>query len=181
MPPGPVTKVPRQRTAAAAVVLSVALFLGALLTGCEYQYPDDHWNDDTPAASVLPATDAALPQDPGLRRPVTGAELDAWARQVLPEAQGQVFHTGYGSLDPGVPRSETTTPLPQGSYSLTLACRSSTSVSFIVSDVENDLVDLSLRCGTSRVNVIYLSADAVLTVTVNADAPANFAYRVTRI
>lgn len=180
MPPVPVTRVPRQRTAA-AVVLSLALLLGSVLTGCEYEYDDDHWDDNTPTASAPPSTGAALPQDPGLSRPVSGAELDEWVKQVLPEAPGQVFHTGYGSLDADEERNETTTQLPTGSYSLTLACRSSKRVSFSISNGENDLVDLSLRCGTSRVNVIYLSADAVLTVKVDANAPANFAYRVSRI
>jgi len=42
-------------------------------------------------------------------------------------------------------------------------------------------VDLSLRCGTSRVNVVQLPADTVLTVRVESLAPANFAYRVSRL
>jgi hypothetical protein len=181
MPPVPTTRVPRQRTAAAAVVLSVLLLLGSVLTGCEYEYEDDHWDDESLTASAPPSTGAALPQDPGLSRPVTGAELDEWVKQVLPEAPGQVFHTGYGSLDAGVSRNETTGQLPSGTYSLTLACRSTSRVSFTFRNGEIALVDLSLRCGTSRVNVVYLPADAILTVEVEGQAPANFAYRVRRI
>jgi hypothetical protein len=180
MPPVPATRVPRQGTAA-AVVLSVALLLASVLAGCEYQDEDDHWDDETPTASPPPATGAALPQDPGLSRPVVGAELDAWVKQVLPDAEGQVFHTGYGSLDADVERTEPTGQLPSGTYTLTLACRSTSRVSFTVRNGEDSLVDLSLRCGTSRVNVVSLPADAILTVEMEGKAPANFAYRVTRI
>jgi hypothetical protein len=98
-----------------------------------------------------------------------------------PEVEGEVLHSGYGSVDAGVARSETTTRLSSGSYSVTLACRSTSRVSFTVRNGENSLVDLSLRCGSSRVNVVYLSADAVLTVQVAGRAAANFAYSVTKI
>ena len=54
-------------------------------------------------------------------------------------------------------------------------------MSFTVSHGDVELVDLNLRCGTSRVNVVYLPADAVLTIEVEAQAGANFAYRVSRI
>ncbi|WP_427129350.1 hypothetical protein [Pseudarthrobacter sp. S9] len=181
MPTVPATRALRQRTAAAAVVLSIALLLGTVLTGCEYDYSDDHWDDDTPSASAPPFTDAALPQDPHLNEPVSGKELDDWVDDVLPDAAGQVFHTGYGSVDAGVTRNETTTQLPSGTYALTLACRSTGRVSFTVRNGEEPLVDLSLRCGTSRVNVVHLPADAVLTIQVAGRAAANFAYRVTRI
>jgi hypothetical protein len=43
------------------------------------------------------------------------------------------------------------------------------------------LVDLSLRCGTSRVNVVHVSEDSVLRVAVEARSDANFAYRISRI
>ena len=101
--------------------------------------------------------------------------------EVLPETEGQVFHTGYGTLEADEEREETTAQLPEGSYAVTLACRSPRRVSFSVGHGDTELVDLSLRCGTSRVNVVYLPADAVLTIKVEANAGANFAYRVSRI
>jgi hypothetical protein len=54
-------------------------------------------------------------------------------------------------------------------------------VTFTVRDGEFALVDLSLRCGTSRVNVIHVSEDSILSVEVAAQSGANFAFRVTRI
>jgi hypothetical protein len=116
-----------------------------------------------------------------MNRPVSGADLNHWVAEVLPELQGQVFHTGYGLLDAGATRNETTTQLPSGTYALTLVCRSTRRVSFTIRDKESILVDLSLRCGTSRVNVVQLPADTVLTVRVESLASANFAYRVSRL
>ena len=46
---------------------------------------------------------------------------------------------------------------------------------------DKELVDLELRCRTSRVNVVYLPAGSVLTIKVEANAGANFAFRVSRI
>ncbi|WP_427006279.1 DUF6023 family protein [Pseudarthrobacter sp. H2] len=181
MPPVLAKWVPRQRTAAAAVVLLVALLLGSLLTGCEYVDEDNDRDEGTAAASAPPSTSAALPQDPALSQPVAGAELDMWVKQVLPNAEGQVFHTGSGSLVADAERSETTGQLPSGTYTVTLACRSTSRVSFSVRNGEEELIDLNLRCGTSRVNVVTLAADTVLTVTMEAINPANFAYRVNRI
>ena len=91
-------------------------------------------------------------------QPVSGAELDAWLAEVLPAAEGQVFHTNYGTLAADEEREETTANLPEGSYSLTLACRSPRRVSFSVGHADTELVDLNLRCGTSRVNVVSLPA-----------------------
>jgi hypothetical protein len=183
MPTVPATRVLRQRTAAAAVVVSAILLLGSMLSGCEYEYEDDHWDDDIPSASASASSNAAVPTNPAQNRPVSGEELDDWAGDVLPdpEVEGEVLHSGYGSVDAGVARSETTTRLSSGSYSVTLACRSTSRVSFTVRNGENSLVDLSLRCGSSRVNVVHLSADAVLTVQVAGRAAANFAYSVTKI
>jgi hypothetical protein len=157
------------------------LAFGPGLAGCAYEYEEDSLSGSPASASASAFADAAIPRDPGLSLPVSGAELDAWVRQVLPDAEGQVFHTGYGSLGADEERNETTTQLPEGSYSLTLACRSSKRVSFSIGNDDNDLVDLTLRCGTSRVSVIHLSADTVLTIKVDSDAPSNFAYRVSRI
>ncbi len=163
------------------MVLSVALFLGTVLSGCEYEYSADNWDDESPSVAARPPTDAALPRDPHLNEPVSGAELDAWVHNVLPDTQGQVFHTGFGTLEADEERKDTTTQLPKGTYALTLACRSARRVSFSIENGENELVDLSLRCGTSRVNVVHLAADASLSIKVDANGPANFAYRVSRI
>ena len=179
MPTVPASRVPRRRTPAAAVVLSVAVFLGAVLSGCEYEYSADNWDETSPVAT--PPTDAALPRDPHLNEPVSGEELDKWVHDVLPDAEGQVFNTGFGTLETDEERQDTTALLPKGTYALTLACRSNRRVSFSIENGETELVDLSLRCGTSRVNVVYLAADASLSIKVDANGPANFAYRVSRI
>ncbi|WP_043423366.1 DUF6023 family protein [Arthrobacter sp. 9MFCol3.1] len=181
MPTVPASRVPRRRTPAAAVVLSVAVFLGTVLSGCAYEYSADHWDDESTSAAPPPSTDAALPQDPHLNEPVTGEELDDWVDAVLPDAEGQVLQTGFGTLEADEERTETTARLPKGTYALTLACRSTRRVSFSIENGEDELVDLSLRCGTSRVNVVQLAADASLSIKVDANAPANFAYRVSRI
>jgi hypothetical protein len=172
-------QVPRRVAAATAVVLSTVLGVGAVLSGCEYVYDDGR--GPLPSATVPPFTDAALPQDPRRNLPVSGPELDAWVKQVLPDTEGQVFHTGSGLLDPGATRTESTGYLPSGTYALTLACKSPRRVTFTVRDGELALVDLSVRCGTSRVNVIHVSEDAVLSVEVAAQSGANFAFRVTRL
>lgn len=180
MPTVPVSRLPRNRTAAAVGIL-LGLMLGTALAGCAYEY-DDGFADATASPSA-PAfvTDAALPRDPRLNAPVSGAELDEWAVQALPRAEGHVYHTNYGLLEAGEEVDESTANLPAGSYAVTLACRSPRRVSFSVSHDDTDLVDLNLRCGTSRVNVVYLPADTVLRFKVEARRGANFAYRVSRI
>jgi hypothetical protein len=172
-------QVQRRTAEAAAVVLSIALGVGAVLSGCEYVYDDGR--GPLTSATAPPVTDAALPQDPRRNLPVSGPELDAWVGEVLPETEGQVFHTGYGLLAAGASRKESTGQLPSGTYSLTLACKSPRRVTFTIRDGELALVDLSLRCGTSRVNVIHVSEDSLLSVEVAAQSAANFAYRVSRI
>ena len=164
------------RTPAAAVVLFSVLVASAL-GGCEYSYDDGR--GELPAAPVV--TDPVVPRDPLENMPVSGPELAAWAKEVLPDAEGQVFHTSYGSVSRGRSRTESTKQLPAGTYSLTLACRSGRRVAFTVRDAEFALADLSLRCGTSRVNVVHLSEDSVLRVTVEPRRDANFAYRISRI
>jgi hypothetical protein len=177
MPSAQASRRCRPRGAVAALAVAAALASG--LCACEYRY-DDGLSADSPSHSAT-FTDAALPQDPGRNRPVDGAELDRWATGVLPATQGQVFHTGYGLLGGVATRNESTTQLPSGTYALTLACRSTRRVSFTVSNKESILVDLSLRCGTSRVNVVQLAADTVLAVRIESLAPADFAYRVSRL
>jgi len=180
MPTVPASRVSRRRTPAAAVVLSVSLILGTVLSGCEYEYAADHW-DDEPTMVATPPADAALPRDPHLNEPVSGEELEDWAEDVLPDAEGQVFHASFGSVKAGSVHTETTTPLPSGTYSLTLACRSTSRVAFTIRSGDASLVDLSLRCRTSRVNVVHLSTNAVLSIDVAGRAAANFAYRVSRL
>ena len=177
MPALPAQGVPRSRTASAVGIL---LVLGTALSGCSYEY-DEGFSGGTSSASAPAFTDAALPRDPSLNRPVSGAELDEWVAEVLPGAAGQVFHSNYGVLDSGEEREETTANLPEGSYAVTLACRSPRRVSFSVGHDDTELVDLNLRCGTARVNVVYLPPDVTLLIKVEANSGANFAYRVSRI
>jgi hypothetical protein len=168
----------RWRRAPAAAVVLFFVLVAAFLGGCEYSY-DDGRGELPDAAPVV--TDPVLPHDPLENEPVSGQELTEWAKEVLPDAEGQVFHTSYGSVARGRSKTESTKQLPDGTYSLTLACRSERRVSFTIRDAEFALVDLSLRCGTSRVNVVHLSEDSVLRVTVEARSDANFAYRISRI
>jgi hypothetical protein len=167
------------RSPAAAVVLFLVLASGTALSGCEYSYDDGR--GALPLDTAAPITDAALPRDTRLNRPVSGAELDAWAREVLPDAEGQVFYTDHGTVEEDEEEDMSTGQLPSGTYALTLACRSERRVSFTVRDAEFALVDLSLRCGTSRVNVVHVAKDSVLRITVEARRDANFALRVSRI
>ena len=171
---------PRRRTPAFAAVLAVALSLGTVLSGCEYEYGADHWDDESPTVAASP-TGGALPQDPHVNDPVSGEELDDWADDVLPDDEGHVLHKSFGSVNAGETHADSTTQLPVGTYSLTLACRSRGRVSFTVRDAKEPLVDLSLRCGTSRVSVVQLSAPTALSIQVGGRAGANFAYQVNRI
>ena len=173
---------PRKRTTAAALAVCIVLPAFAnSLAGCAYEYDEGVVSDSGVSSAAPSPGNAVIPQDPSLNEPVFGTDLDAWVLQVLPNAKGEVFHTGFGTIGGNEERSETTSQLPKGTYALTLACRSTRRVSFSVEHGDNELVDLSLRCGTSRVNVVSLAAEAVLTFKVEANAPANFAYRVSRI
>jgi hypothetical protein len=167
------------RSPAAAVVLFLVLASSIALSGCEYSYDDGR--GALPVDTAAPITDAALPRDTRLNLPVSGAELDAWAREVLPDAEGQVFYTDHGTVEEDEEEEMSTGQLPSGTYALTLACRSERRVAFTVRDAEFALVDLSLRCGTSRVNVVHVAKDSVLRITVEARRDANFALRVSRI
>jgi hypothetical protein len=179
MPTVRARRVLRKHTAAAAVVLSVVL-AGASVTGCEYTYDDGR--GPLPSQGVPSFTEGMRSRDPERNRPVTGAALDEWVAQVLPpDAAGQIFHTGFGSLAASGTITESTVQLPSGTYSLTLACRSFRRVTFSIRDTALTLVDLSIRCGSSRVNVVHLSSDSPLTFRMDALADANFAYRVSRI
>ena len=172
-------RVPSLRTRAAGVVLFLALTAGAVLSGCEYDYDDGR--GALPADTSSPVTDAALPRDPLQDLPVSGPELDEWAREVLPDSAGEVVYTDYGSVEGDEEEKTSTGKLGSGTYALTLACRSERRVSFTVRDSEFALVDLSLRCGTSRVNVVHLSKASALRITVEARRDANFALKISRL
>jgi hypothetical protein len=126
-------------------------------------------------------TDPVLPTDPGLDRTVSGEALKMWAAGVLPDNNGQVFYTSYGFLGSGESRTERTTQLPAGTYAITLACRGAHQASYTVKDGTDAVIDLTMDCSQTRVNVVELPKSAVLAVTVEAVRRANFAYRVTRI
>ena len=92
-----------------------------------------------------------------------------------------MFYTDHGTVEEDEEEDMSTGQLPSGTYALTLACRSERRVSFTVRDAEFALVDLSLRCGTSRVNVVHVAKDSVLRITVEARRDAYFSLRVSRI
>jgi hypothetical protein len=163
---------------AAAVVLGFVLAAGMALGGCEYTYDDgrDWSGTEETGPTVAPAP--VFTRDPMRRDPVTEAELDAWVSRTLPDTPEPVVHAGAGLLAAGEVRSETTPVLKTGTYALGLACRSQRRVTFVVRTDGLTLVDLGLRCGVNRENVIYLSAETALSVTVEARTGANFAYRL---
>ncbi|WP_247041028.1 hypothetical protein [Arthrobacter rhizosphaerae] len=167
-----------KRRPGAAVVLSVALAAAAITTGCEYVYDDGRPLIATPTPTF---TDVRLPRDPRMNEPVTGDELELWVASVLPGTQGQVFHTAFGSMEPRATLTESTGQLPSGTYALTLACRSHYRMNFIVRNGDDELINLSLRCGTARVSVVQLTKDSVLTVEMETVPAANYAYIVSRI
>ncbi|WP_309106735.1 hypothetical protein [Arthrobacter sp.] len=167
-----------KRRPGAAVVLSVALAAAAITSGCEYVYDDGRPLIATPTPIF---TDVRLPRDPRMNEPVSGDELELWVASVLPDTQGQVFHTGFGSMERRATLTESTAQLPSGTYALTLACRSHYRMSFIIRNGDAELINLSLRCGTARVNVIQLTKDSVLTVQMETVPAANYAYIVSRI
>lgn len=171
-------KVPATRLAIIAVVLCGVLAC-VTLGSCEYTYDDGHAGVSSPASAAI--TDPVLPRDPALGHTVTGDALKAWAQDVLPDVNGLSFYSSYGLLSRGESRTEETTQLPGGSYSVTLACRGAHSAKFTVRNGTEVLIELMLQCDRTRVNALQLEKDAVLGVTVTANDPANFAYRVSRI
>jgi hypothetical protein len=171
---------PLTRNPAAAVVLGFVLTAGLALGGCEYTYDDGRWADPADAAqTVAPAP--AFTRDPLQREPVSEAELGAWVARSLPDTGDPVVHAAAGLLAAGEVRSETTPVVGTGTYALALTCRSQRRVNFVVSSDALTLVDLGLRCGINRENVIYLSAETALTITVEARTGANYAYRLRRL
>ena len=168
----------RTRTRAAVALSTAAVLVtGAALAGCEYSY-DDGWQpvlNDVSAAPPVTEPDVATDWQ---NDPVSEAGLEAWLDSVQLGSGLQVAHRGFGLLLPKDVRTEVAARLPVGTYVLALACRSQRPVSFTVSNEAYMLVHLSLRCGSKRQNVIYLSRETVLTFRVEAQSEANYAYRL---
>ena len=171
-------RAPLARKASAAVALAYVLAAGMAQGGCEYTHDDGRDWSGTAESGPTVAPAPVFTRDPMRRDPVPEAELDAWVSRTLPDTPEPVVHSGAGLLAAGEVRSETTAVLETGTYALALACRSQRRVTFVVRTDAMTLVDLGLRCGVNRENVIYLSAETTLSVTVEARTGANFAYRL---
>ena len=163
---------------AAAVALGLVLAAGAL-AACEYTYDDGRAGSGQPTATVAPAP--AFTRDPLQQDPVSDAELGDWVSRALPDSTAPVIQADAGLLAPAEVRTISSTVLATGTYVLAIACRSQRRVTFTVRTETLTLVDLGLRCGINRENVIYLSTDSVLTVRVEARTAANYAFRVQRL
>ena len=156
------------------------LVAGASLTGCEYTF-DEGYGRPGPAGSAAPAvTDPAFTRDPRDSQPVSEAEMGRWLEQALPDTGREVLHTGHGLLSAGEVRTESAPQFPTGTYALALACKGQRRVNFTVRTDDFTMVDVGLRCGSSRENVVYLSRDSVLTFRMEARSAANYAYRLIR-
>lgn len=179
--PHPNAPAPGSRKAAAAVVLAVtALAFTVALAGCEYDYDDGSARVE-PTLTDASQTGPAMPQptrDPFRRNPVPETAVAEWAARALPESARPTVHTDAGLIVAGELRAHFTPLIPAGTYVLSLACRSQQRVLFTVRNAEAELLKLGLRCGTSSERVVVLPTDAVLQVSVAADSPANFAYRL---
>ncbi len=156
-----------------------ALVAAATLAGCEYTY-DEGWRppDAAPAPAV---TDQGSSRYDFRNEPVPEAMLDGWVNDALPFTERTVVHSGQGLLMEGQTASDAAAGLQPGTYALALVCRSQRRVTFTVRNDEFTLVDLSLRCGSTRENVIYLSKESSLMFHVEPRSVANFAYRLTRL
>jgi hypothetical protein len=155
------------------------LTAGPALGGCEYTYDDGRWTDPDVEQTIAPAP--VFTRDPLQREPVSEAELGSWVARSLPDTGDPVIHEAAGLLAAGEVRSETTPVVRTGTYALALTCRSQRRVNFTVRSDALTLVDLGLRCGINRENVIYLSVQTALTITVEARTGANYAYRLRRL
>jgi hypothetical protein len=162
----------------AAVVFGLVLSAGLAISGCEYTYEDGRSWGDT-AETVAPAP--VFTRDPLQREPVSEAELEAWVARTLPDTGHPVVHAAAGLLAAGEVRTETTAVVGTGTYALALTCRSQRRVTFTVRSDSLTLVDLGLRCGVNRENVVYLSAETALSITVESRTAANYAYRLRRL
>ncbi len=179
-PPGGVTLRSPHRTAcrrAAVGLLTAVLVAGVALSGCEYTY-DDGWRpalQDVPPGPASRVPDAV---DPWPNDPLSEEDMGAWLDGLQLGTGLQVAHRGYGLLRPHEVRTETAPGLRAGTYVLALACRSQEKVTFMVSNEENIMEDLLLLCGSRRQTVLHLSRETALTFRVQADAAANYAYRL---
>ncbi|MGN7200639.1 hypothetical protein [Arthrobacter sp. SAFR-044] len=171
-------RAPRAPKPVAAVALGLVLAAGAL-AGCEYTYDDGRAGNAQGTATVAPAP--AFTRDPLQQDPVSEAELGDWVSRALPGTTGPVVQADAGLLAAGEDRTFSSPELETGTYILSIACRSQRRVTFTVRTETLTLVDLGLRCGINRENVIYLSTDSVLTVRVEARTAANYAFRVHRL
>jgi hypothetical protein len=172
--------VPPARKPCAAVVIA-ALAAGLMLGGCEYTY-DDGRNLPGPVEGEptrLPGP--VFTRDPLQNDPVSEADVGTWAARTLPDTTQPVAHAGAGLVAAGDVRTESTPVLETGTYALALACRSQRRVTFTVRSESLTLVDLGLRCGINRENVIYLSSETALSIRVEARTGANYAYRLRRL
>lgn len=174
-------RVPLTRNPPAAVVLGFVLAAGLALAGCEYTYDDGRNGIDAAETGETVAPAPVFTRDPLQREPVSEAELGAWAARSLPDTGHPVTDSGAGLLGAGEVRTEWTPVVGTGTYALALTCRSQRRVTFTVRSNSVTLVDLGLRCGINRENVIYLSADTVLSIRVEARTAANYAYRLRRL
>lgn len=163
---------------AAAVALGLVLAAGAL-AGCEYTYDDARAGTVQGTATIAPAP--AFTRDPLQQDPVSEAELGDWVSRALPESTGPVVQADAGLLAAAEVRTISSPVLKTGTYILAIACRSQRRVTFTVRTETLTLVDLGLRCGINRENVIYVSTDSVLTVRVEARTAANYAFHVYRL
>ncbi|WP_461187756.1 hypothetical protein [Arthrobacter sp. Z4-13] len=179
--PGRTARAPLARNPAAAVVLGIVLTAGLTLSGCEYTYDDGRNLSDAAEAGETVAPAPVFTRDPLHREPVSESELAAWVARTLPDTGHPVVHAGAGLLEAGEVRTETTAVVETGTYALALTCRSKRRVTFTVKSDSLTLVDLGLRCGVNRENVIYLSAETALSITVEARKGANYAYRLRRL
>lgn len=170
---------PARKPAGAAV--GVVLAAGLVLGGCEYTYDDGRSSAASAAAEATAAPGPLFTRDPLTRDPVGQDELDGWVARTLPEAPQPAVHIGAGVLAAGEVRSDASPALETGTYALTLACRSQRRVNFTVRSDTLTLVDLGLRCGINRENVIYLSAPTPLTIMVEARTGANYAFRLRKL
>jgi hypothetical protein len=179
--PKPSRKAPQRFRGRAAVVFRAAavLALTAALAGCEYTY-DEGWRppDAVPAPAI---TDRSVQSNALRNEPVSEAELADWVDDELLYTDRPAVHMGFGILAGGEVKTDTAAGLPAGTYSLALVCRSHRRVAFTVSSTEYTQVDLSLRCGSIRENVIYLSKESALSFRVESRSLANYAYRLSRL
>ncbi|WP_457963487.1 hypothetical protein M1E17_18925 [Arthrobacter sp. D1-29] len=169
----------RTRSSAGVVLWAVgAMIAGASLAGCEYTYEDGR-NLPDPAASAAPAATAPVfTRDPRRDDPVSEAEVGPWLEEALPETKQQVIHMDHGLLAGNQAQTEEAAGLPAGTYALSLACKGQRRVTFTVRSDNVTLVDVGLRCGSTRQYVVYISGESMLTFRMESRSAANYAYRL---